>query len=76
MTTAAEAIREAMLALGGEADIPDVEKWVEDRYPSKWRPGTIAVAMADLTYPGNRSSPYSSTQRILERVGRGRYRLR
>jgi hypothetical protein len=74
MTTAADAIREAMNALGGEADARDVRAWVEQRYPGQW--ADITVQMADLTYPGNVSSTYPLNQRFLERVDRGRYRLR
>ena len=74
MTTAADAIREAMNALGGEADARDVRAWVEERYPGRW--SDITVAMADLTYPGNASSTYPVGERFLERVNRGRYRLR
>jgi len=74
MTRAAEAIREAMNALGGEADARDVKAWVENRYPGAW--AHVTVQMADLTYPGNPSSTYPKEQRFLERVERGRYRLR
>ena len=49
MTTAADAIREAMKALGGEADARDVKAWVDARYPGGW--ADITVQMADLTYP-------------------------
>ena len=76
MRTAAEAIREAMITLGGEADIREVQAWVEKRYPRQWLPGTIAVLMADLAYPGNRSSHYPTGRRFLIRVRAGRYRLR
>lgn len=74
MTTAAEAIREAMDALGGEADAHDVKVWVDRRYPGAW--ADITVQMADLTFPGNSSSTYPTEDRFLERVERGRYRLR
>lgn len=33
MTKAAEAILEAMNALGGAADARDVKAWVDNRYP-------------------------------------------
>lgn len=74
MTSAAEAIREAMEALGGEAYARDVKAWVEARYPGGW--ADVTVQMADLTYPGNPSSTYPPKQRFLERIERGRYRLR
>jgi hypothetical protein len=74
MTTAAEVIREAMDALGGEANARDVKAWVDKQYPGAW--ADITVQMADLTYPGNSSSTYPSDARFLVRVGRGRYRLR
>lgn len=59
MTTAADAIREAMEALGGEADARDVKTWVEARYPSRWV--DVTVDMADLTLPGNAASTYLPT---------------
>ncbi len=62
MATAAEAIREAMEALGGEADARDVKAWVEARYPGGW--ADITVQMADLTHPGNASSTYSPKSRF------------
>lgn len=76
MTTAAEAIREAMVALGGDAAISDVTAWIESRYPRKWRPSTISTSMADLAYRGSQSSPYPSSRRFLVNVGWGHYRLR
>jgi hypothetical protein len=63
-----------MNALGGEADARDVKAWVDDRYPGGW--ADITVQMADLTHPGNPSSTYPNEERFLERVARGRYRLR
>jgi hypothetical protein len=74
MTTAAEAIREALAALGGEADARDVRAWIDQRYPGQW--ADVTVEMADRTYPGNASSSYRVADRFLERVRRGRYRLR
>lgn len=74
MTTAADAIQEAMEALGGEANASDVKARVNNRYPHRW--ADITVQMADLTYRGNASSTYTSEARILVRVRRGRYRLR
>jgi len=74
MATAADVIREAMEALGGEASARDVKNWVDARYPAGW--SDITVQMADLAYPGNSSSTYPDDQRFLERIERGRYRLR
>jgi hypothetical protein len=74
MTTAAEAIYQAMTVLGGEAEARDVRAWVEVRYPKAWR--DVTSQMADLAYPGNASSTYPVHERFLERVARGRYRLR
>jgi hypothetical protein len=74
VTTAADAIRQALDALGGEADAHDVKDWIEVRYPGQWV--DVTVEMADRTYPGNASSSYRHEQRFLERVSRGRYRLR
>lgn len=74
MTTAAEAIKEAMEALGGEANARDVRDWVEARYPGRW--ADVTTDMADLTEPGNASTTYRQDQRFLQRVSRGRYRLR
>ena len=74
MTTAADAIRSALEALGGEADARDVKAWVDERYPGEW--ADITVQMADLTYPGNPSSTYPPERRFLRRVTRGRYALR
>ena len=49
MTTAADAIHEAMMALGGEADARDVQAWVNEHYPGRWT--DVTVEMADRTYP-------------------------
>ena len=76
MTTAAEAIRQAMLALDGEATIAEMTAWIEVHYPRRWRKSTISTEMADLTYPGSQSSEYPTSRRFLVRVGPGRYRLR
>jgi hypothetical protein len=75
VTTASDAIREALRALGGEASVAEVSEWIEHRYPLQWARSTIGTTMADLTFPGNRSSRFSTNQRILRRVGHGRYRL-
>ena len=74
MTTAADAIREAMAALSGEAEIRDVRARVRKRHPRKW--ADVATEMADRTYPGNASSLYRPEDRFLVRVSRRGYRLR
>jgi hypothetical protein len=74
MVTAADAIRSAMEALGGEADAREVKVWVDEHYRGRW--ADITVQMADLTYPGNVSSTYPPERRFLRRVARGRYALR
>jgi hypothetical protein len=73
-STVAEAIREAMHALGGEAAIKEVSAWINQRYPGRWK--DVSTAMADLAYPGSPSPTYPASQRFLERVAPGRYRLR
>jgi GTP pyrophosphokinase len=65
-----------MRALGGEASIQEVEGWIERHHPGEWRASTVSTLLADLTYPGNPSSQFTTSQRFLQRVDRGRYRLR
>jgi hypothetical protein len=72
--TAAAAIQEALEAIGGEGSVAEVTAWINKRYPGRWK--DITVAMADLTYPGNKSSRYAIDRRFLDRVAPGRYRLR
>jgi hypothetical protein len=72
--TEPEAIFEAMKALGCKATVQEVTAWVNRHYPRRWK--DIGTAMADLTYPGNPSSPFPETKRFLERIGRGEYRIR
>lgn len=74
VTKCPDAIKEAMEALGGEATIEEVRCWIDDKYPNRWK--DIATSMAYLTYPGNKASHYPISERFLERVSRGRYRLR
>jgi len=69
-----DAIREALLYYGGEGTIEQAKSYIKSKYGSKWK--DIGTTMADLTFPGSRSSTYSLNERFLERVGRGRYRLR
>lgn len=69
-----EAIKEAMVALGGDGSIEEVTEWIKARYGDRWK--DIRTRIADLTYPGNSSSSYTPSERFLERVSRGVYRLR
>jgi len=69
-----DAIREALENLGGEGTIKQVKDYILFKYGSKWK--DISTAMADLTFPGSKSSTYKISERFLERVFRGRYRLR
>lgn len=68
------AIESALRRLGGEGSIAEITAEVQATHPGRWK--DISVALADLTRPGSPSSQYPAEQRILERVGRGRYRLR
>ncbi len=74
--TAAQAILQAMRSLDGECSISQVEHWISDHIGEYWK--DISTSMADLTYPGNNSSPYKPEERFLESVhsGVGVYRLR
>jgi hypothetical protein len=69
-----EAIKEALLSMDGEASISQIKGFIEGKYKGQWK--NIDTAIADLTYPGNKSSTYPPQERILERVERGKYRLR
>jgi hypothetical protein len=73
---AAEAIRAAIRDLGDEASIAEVSNWVAEHYPGAFSASTIGTDMADLTYPGSRSSLHSNNERFLREGSRGRYRLR
>ena len=72
--TEADAIWEAMTALGGERSIQEVQHWIEAHYPGRWK--DVGTPMADLAYPGNNSSHYSPERRFLERRSLGCYRIR
>jgi|GEM_PF-3384553 hypothetical protein len=69
-----EAIKEALLNMDGEATIGQIKTYIEGKYKGRWK--DIETAVADLTYPGSKSSTYRSEERILERIERGKYRLR
>lgn len=72
--TQAEAIWQAMNALGGERSIQEVRDWLDAHYPGRWK--DVGTPMADLASPGNPSSQYSPERRFLERVADGVYRIR
>jgi hypothetical protein len=69
-----QAILLAMRSLSGERQISEVREWIEARYPGRWR--DVKTAMADLTFPGSRSSRHPAHARFLTRVSKGVYRLR
>jgi hypothetical protein len=71
--TAADAIFQAMKALGGIRTRIEVELWISNHLEQQW--ADIGTAMADLTYPGNDSSHYKPEERFLERVSFAKYRL-
>lgn len=70
----AEAIKEAMVGLGGERSIEEVKQWIKAHYGNRWQ--DITTTIAYLTYPGNKSSSYAPSERFLIRVSRGVYRLK
>jgi len=68
-----EAIVEAITSLGGSGSISEVRGYINSQYPNKWK--DIGTTMADLC-PESASFFYPQKDRILERIGRGKYRLR
>lgn len=68
-----EAVVEALNAMGRSGSISEVKVFINAKYPGKWK--DIGTVMADLC-PESLSSQYSQLDRVLERVGRGKYRLR
>lgn len=74
--TCKDAIREALVHLGGEGTTEEVRNYIHRKYGSKWKDNTITTLMADLTYPGNPSSTIPMNKRFLKKVGPQRYRLR
>lgn len=74
--TQCEAIIEALQALGGEADIREVEEWVNIKYQNRWKDtGTCLADMVSVEMGGNTSSLIPLHFRVVERVERGRYKL-
>jgi uncharacterized protein YifN (PemK superfamily) len=70
-----EAVVEALTSLGGSGSISEVSKYINSKYSSKWKLNTVGTVMAYLC-PENTSSLYPKKDRVLERIGRGKYRLR
>jgi hypothetical protein len=71
-----QAIILALVDLGGEGTIKQVNSWVNTHYPNKWKDtGTTLADMVPKSLGGNPSSNVSDDFRILERVSPGRYRL-
>ena len=68
-----DAVVEALASLGGSGSISEVRSYLNSKYPKKWK--DIGTTMADLC-PESTSSPYPKKDRVLERIGRGKYRLR
>ena len=74
--TCKDAIREALVHLGGEGTTEEVKNYIKPKYGDRWEDNTITTLMADLAYPGNPSSNIPMNERFLIRIGRGKYRLR
>jgi len=68
-----EAIIEALKSMSGCGTISDVSEYILSKYGERWK--DIATTMADLC-PESKSSTYSQRDRVLNRVGRGKYCLR
>ena len=67
------AIVEALNSLGGSGSISEVRNYINSKYPGKWK--DVGTTMADLCLEST-SSLYPKKDRVLERIGRGKYRLR
>jgi hypothetical protein len=70
-----EAIIEALTSMSGSGSTSEVSNYINSRYPNKWKDISISTAMADLC-PESTTSTYKKADRVLERIGRGKYRLR
>jgi hypothetical protein len=68
-----EAITEALASLGGCGTISDVHEYILSKYGKRWK--DIGTAMADMC-PESKSSLYPLKDRVLNRVGKGRYCLK
>lgn len=74
MATAYDTVLQAMQSLGGERDIQEVADWITRN--SSEPVSSLATVMADLTSPPNNSTKYPPERQFLERVERGKYRMR
>lgn len=71
-----EAIIEALVSLGGEGTIKEVNYRVNKMYPGRWKDtGTTLADMVPTYLGGNTTSTIKDEYRILERVSPGKYRL-
>ena len=70
-----EAVVEALAFLGGSGSITEVSRYINSKYFNKWKLNNVGTTMADLC-PESTSSLYPKKDRVLERIGRGKYRLR
>jgi hypothetical protein len=70
-----EAIIEAITSMGGSGSTSEVSNYINSTYPKKWKDISISTVMADLCLEST-TSTYKKTDRVLERIGRGKYRLR
>ena len=76
MITQSEAMIEAFKTLGGERSIKEIEDWVNKTYGPRWKNFSTPIAdMVPESKGGNKSSLIPDYFRVLERGGRGRYRL-
>ena len=75
-TNLTDCIIEALKSLGGEGSIDEVKNWIDRYCVKKWK--DIATTMADMVssqYGGNETSTCPRQKRVLQRIGRGRYKL-
>lgn len=76
MPTQTEAIIEALEALGGVRTISEIKTWVTNKYGENWKDfATVIADMVPKHLGGNNSAQIHEKYRVLERVGKGSYRL-
>jgi hypothetical protein len=79
MISLAEAIIEAFENLGryGPRSIKEIEDWLSNKYPGQWKDvGTEMADMVPTKDGGNRTSNVPDHLKVLQRIDRGKYRLR
>ncbi|KIL37313.1 hypothetical protein SD71_01045 [Cohnella kolymensis] len=79
MITQAEAIIEAFESLGREIprSIKEVEDWVAEKYPGRWKDfGTRMADMVPSSEGGNQSSTVPEHMKVFIRTEKGIYRMR